>query len=228
MLSPTRFTNIVKPQSSLLSAYHLIVDDFDLFEDFPSFIRFRHNFGLPLAISSTSSVSSASFLFRGKSDCISDRWSAKTIFRIRQFFNNRCWWQFSKEIQKFPMSPAALLSSSELTIFLWNTWKTSDIVWVLVLSDIIINIISIWVVSDTPCHHEWVKWHTWSVKTSKSTKPTSKRWGHFIACTHFRCSNTKKYFELEFRRWLKVHRVKLQDRYKNWIMGLTKSWKFSW
>ena len=56
-----------------LSAYHLIVDDFDLFEDFPSFIRFRHNFGLPLAISSTSSVSSASFLFSGKSDCISDR-----------------------------------------------------------------------------------------------------------------------------------------------------------
>ena len=112
------------------------------------------------------------------------------------------------------MSPAALLSSSELTIFLWNTWKTSDILWVLVFSDIIINIISIWVVSDTPCHHEWVKWHTWSVKTSKSTKPTSKRWGHFIACAHFRCSNAKKLY------WTWVQTLVKSSSRKNCRIGI--------
>ena len=79
-LSKTSVTNIDVAQLLWLNAYHLIVDEFDLFEDFPSFMRFRQSFGLPFAISSTSSLSSASFLFNGKSDCISDRWSTENNF----------------------------------------------------------------------------------------------------------------------------------------------------
>ena len=81
-----------------------------------------------------------------------------------------------------------------LTVFFLNTWETSDIVWIFVFSDIIVDVISIWVVSDASCHHKRIKWHTWPIKTSESTKRgTTERWSHFIAGTHFWGSNTKNF-----------------------------------
>ena len=79
-----------------------------------------------------------------------------------------------------------------LTVLVLYTWEASDIVWIFVLSDIIVDIVSIWVVSDASCHHKWIEWHSWPIKTSESTKrSTTKWWSHFITGTHFWGSNAK-------------------------------------